>query len=349
MNAAAKRIAIVGGGLAGLAAASALADRSYSIDLYEAKSRLGGRAGGFVDPVSGETLDHCQHVSMGCCTNLAHFCQTNNAGEFQTSNRLTFIDPQGVRSRFTATNWLPAPLHLAPALLGLKFLTFGERLSIGRAMRALASQPPRYSADEPTIGAWLKANGQSSNAIERYWKVILVSALSETLDRISFSAARQVFVEGFMANRNGWVMETPTQPLDEMYNGQVADSLTNRGVQIYRSQRLKSLQFQPDESIQLTFDESPIPYDLVVLALPRRKRWRCFPMKPNKKQRSPKQIFPRLPLLPCICGLPNQLPNCLMRCLLIARANGCFPRGGKPNLTERLRITTRWLSVRRTP
>ena len=70
-------VAIIGGGLAGLAAAAVLGERGFGVELFEARRTLGGRAGSFRDPYSGELVDHCQHVSMGCCTNLAAFCRRN--------------------------------------------------------------------------------------------------------------------------------------------------------------------------------------------------------------------------------------------------------------------------------
>src|ERR671934_1838009 len=69
------RVLIIGGGLAGLAAAAALAPRGYQVTLLESRGRLGGRASSFQDVASGQLVDTCQHVSMGCCTNLAHFCK----------------------------------------------------------------------------------------------------------------------------------------------------------------------------------------------------------------------------------------------------------------------------------
>ena len=69
------RVLIVGGGLAGLSAAAALANRGLKITLLESRPRLGGRASSFTDPATGEPVDNCQHVSMACCTNLADFCR----------------------------------------------------------------------------------------------------------------------------------------------------------------------------------------------------------------------------------------------------------------------------------
>ncbi len=141
---AAKRIAIVGGGLAGLAAAAALVGRGFAITLYETRRQLGGRATSFRDSVSGELVDHCQHVSMGCCTNLADFCRrTALADQFRRDRQLHFFGPDGRRYDFAATRWLPAPLHLGPAFLRLGYLSLGERLGVARAMLRLARQRHR--------------------------------------------------------------------------------------------------------------------------------------------------------------------------------------------------------------
>ena len=88
------RVAIIGGGLAGLAAAVAAVEKGLEVELFEARRRLGGRAGSFRDARSGELVDHCQHVSMGCCTQLADFCRRTGVGEcFHRYKRLTFIGP----------------------------------------------------------------------------------------------------------------------------------------------------------------------------------------------------------------------------------------------------------------
>src|SRR6476620_2628289 len=70
------RVAVIGGGLAGLACAAALACRGFRVTVLESRRRLGGRAGSFADAATGQLVDACQHVSMGCCTNLAHFFDT---------------------------------------------------------------------------------------------------------------------------------------------------------------------------------------------------------------------------------------------------------------------------------
>src|SRR6478736_9199527 len=99
----ADRVLILGGGLAGLAAATALAPRGYAVTLLEARDRLGGRAGSFQDSQTGQLIDTCQHVSMGCCTNLAYFCRTVGiAHHLRPQKTLYFMTPDRRVSRFRA-------------------------------------------------------------------------------------------------------------------------------------------------------------------------------------------------------------------------------------------------------
>ena len=217
-------MAVVGGGLAGLAAAAALAERGVRVELFEARRQLAGRAGSFRDPATGELVDHCQHVSMGCCTNLADFCRrTGIADCFRRDSRLHFFAPDGRRYDLAANRWLPAPLHLAPSFLRLGYLTLGERLAIARALWKLARMPRCITthtmtaadqlsaskgewsmpATEPftTAGEWLRRNGQSEQSIKLFWEPVLISALGESLERAGPAYARKVFVDGFMVSR----------------------------------------------------------------------------------------------------------------------------------------------------
>ena len=110
-----ERVLIIGGGLAGLAAASALASRGFRVTVLEARGRLGGRASSFTDAASGQLLDTCQHVSMGCCTNLAHFCRTVGIAHLlRPQPCLYFMTPDRRVSRFHADRW-PAAASASPS------------------------------------------------------------------------------------------------------------------------------------------------------------------------------------------------------------------------------------------
>src|SRR3954452_20519293 len=105
-------VIVIGGGLAGLAAAAALGPRGFGVRLLESRNRLGGRAGSFTDAATGQVIDTCQHVSMGCCTNFEHFCRTAGIGHLiKPQPVLYFMTPDRRVSTFRSGR-LPAPLHL---------------------------------------------------------------------------------------------------------------------------------------------------------------------------------------------------------------------------------------------
>lgn len=244
-------VAIVGGGLAGLAAAVALCDSSFDVTLFESRRQLGGRAASFRDPATGALVDFCQHVSMGCCTNLTDFCRrTGIDNAFDRVRTLHFVAPDGQVTNFTSKRWLPAPLHLAPALLRLKYISVRDRWRVARALVNLARAIPDVAA-EPTFAVWLAEQGQSPSAIERFWSVVVVSALGDTLDRVSTSAARKVFVDGFMANRTSYEVLIPKQPLSELFNGKVGEFLRMHGVSVRVNQGVSGIAQSAPESFEL--------------------------------------------------------------------------------------------------
>jgi squalene-associated FAD-dependent desaturase len=271
-SAAEQRVCIVGGGLAGLAAAVTLTGHGVPVLVLESRDRLGGRASSFVDPESGETLDNCQHVSMACCTNLQHFCRTVGiADRFRTEETLTFIDPEGRASVLRASP-LPAPLHLAPAFAGLKYLTLSEKLRLALGLRTLARLQPREIPTDQSFKTWLEQHGQSARVIERFWEVVLVSALSESLDRIDIGHARKVFVDGFLRNRDGWRVQIPTCSLDELYGRPVIEWLGARGSEVRFHASVRKLAGLRDGVTAVEFrDGATMPVGDVVLAVPQHR------------------------------------------------------------------------------
>ncbi len=267
------RVAIVGGGLAGLAAAVALANRGFEITLFEARRQLGGRAGSFWDAVADAWIDHCQHVSLGCCTNLADFCaRTGLAEVLRHDGTLHFFGPDGRRRDVSASRWLPAPLHLLPALWRLKYLSVGERLRIMFALRSLARTPTEDDTNGSTIGQWLRMRGQSEQAIELFWTPVIVSALSETIERAAVPAVRKVFVDAFLGDRRGFVMQVPSVPLGEFYGERLKRWLREHGVAVRLECAVKQVVGVAGgvKEIELASGER-LAVDAVILAVPWRR------------------------------------------------------------------------------
>lgn len=223
-------ILIIGGGLAGMATAAALAGTGQRITLLESRPRLGGRASSFVDHATGTTIDNCQHVNLGCCTNFRQFCELTGIGnELRTEPCITFIGPNQ-RSHILAASLLPAPLHLLPSFARLSYLSWYDKWRLAWGLRALAHR--RMASSNELMSDWLRRQYQTPHTIQRVWQVVLVSALSETLDRIAVKDARKVFVDAFLANRHGWELQIPTVPLDTLYTHRVGDWLRRQGVDV---------------------------------------------------------------------------------------------------------------------
>src|SRR6202162_534932 len=128
-----KSVMVIGGGLAGLAAGVALAESGWRVRLFEQRPFLGGRATSYVLP-DGEHVDNCQHVTLGCCTNLDDFYRrVGSADKIKFFDRLLFLDPQGRRGEMRA-GILPAPFHMTGSFAMFAPLTLKDKFSIARAM-----------------------------------------------------------------------------------------------------------------------------------------------------------------------------------------------------------------------
>ncbi|GIW87378.1 MAG: phytoene dehydrogenase [Isosphaeraceae bacterium] len=261
------RVVVVGGGLAGLAAAVALADRGLRLTVLESRPWLGGRAGSFSDPAVGGWVDLCQHVAMGCCTNLEDYCaRIGTQNQFRTLPGVRFLARDAPPSIWKADP-LPAPLHLARAFWSSRFLSWGDKVRIAQALGRLIRSRP--SQPRP-IGLWLSEHGQTPRTIRRFWEPILVSALNDRLDRLDLASARQVFVDGFVKNRHAHIVRIPTVPLARVIGEPAAAWLRARGVELRTGVAAVGIECEPEGAVERVRlrDGGAIEADFVVLAVP---------------------------------------------------------------------------------
>ena len=271
------RVAVVGGGLAGLAAGCALASSGFRVSLFERRPYLGGRASSYQHPGTGEVVDNCQHVLLGCCTNLIKFYeQLGVENKIRWYDRLTFLEPGGRRS-VIAPSGLPAPFHNAPAFLRAHCLSLSDKLCIAAAMTFLASAKMRDTGE--SFLQWLERHGQTKQAIERFWKPILVSALNEELDRMSVPYAAQVVRESFLKSAAAGRMGVPSVPLTDLY-GVAGDYISARGGEIRYRCSVDSFTSESDK-VKLRVSGDEMNFDHVVFAVPFDILSRMLPQSPN--------------------------------------------------------------------
>ena len=269
-------VAIAGGGLAGLSAGCALAEAGFRVTLFERRPYLGGRASSYQHPGTGEIVDNCQHVLLGCCTNLLDFYRRAGVQDkIRWYEKLTFLEPGG-RASVIAPSALPAPLHTAPAFLRADCLSFRDKVSISRAMVALTPSIPPDRGE--SFLDWLKRHGQTEQAIERFWKTILVSALNEDLDQVSVPYAAQVVRESFLKSATAGLMGIPNVPLTDLYS-QTGDYIRARGGEIQFRAGVES--FRPENSeISVTTNGQEQKFDYLLLAVPFDVLGRILPDSP---------------------------------------------------------------------
>ena len=257
-------VAIVGGGLAGLAAGCALADAGCRVSLYEKRPYLGGRASSYQHPGTGEVVDNCQHVLLGCCTNLIDlYRRTGVEDKIRWYDELTFLEPGGRASRI-APSFLPAPLHNGPSFLGAHCLGLRDKLSIARVMMALLGSVPEDNGE--SFLAWLQRYRPTSAAIERFWKPILISALNEDLDRVSVFYAGQVIRESFMKSAAAGRMGIPAIPLSDLYAAGAGYIRARDGEVLLRAS-VEALRVE-DSGVRLQTAQGEVAADAVVVAVP---------------------------------------------------------------------------------
>jgi squalene-associated FAD-dependent desaturase len=269
-------VGVGGGGLAGLAAACALSDAGFRVTLYEKRPFLGGRASSYQHPGTGEIVDNCQHVLFRVCTNLVEFYERIAvADQIRWFDQMNFIEPGG-RISVMKSSFLPAPLHTAPSFLQFSFLSAADKLAIARALAPLTLSEQRDTGQ--SFQQWLERHGQTDRAVRRFWKPILISALSEELDRISISAAAQVVRES-MKSPQARQMGVPMIPLTDLYNA-AGDYVRARGGVLHFRRPIESFTSEPGR-VRVRVADAEEVFDFFVLALPFEALSRVLPNGPE--------------------------------------------------------------------
>ena len=266
-----KTVTVVGGGVAGMSAACPLAEAGLRVKLVERRGYLGGRASSYLHPGVGEVIDNCQHVLFGCCTNLIGFYRRIRVSDrIRWTSEMTMIEPGGRRSALGPFGLgpfsLPAPLHGLPKLLSAHAFSLADKLALVRAFHLLMRPVPVDSTE--SLGAWLKRNGQTKGALDRFWRLVIASALNADLDSIALTYAAKVIRELLMNSAEAGSMGMSTVPLSELYEG-AQEYLEQRGSSVHFNTNVESAEWdEGNAQWTLTTRTGTMTSDLLVLALP---------------------------------------------------------------------------------
>jgi squalene-associated FAD-dependent desaturase len=227
------RAAVVGGGLAGLAAALELVDAGHEVVLHEARPTLGGkvqtlpRRDGDPDPPP----DNGQHVALGCFEQyLAFLERIGSAGSaVRVPLDLPVIDRRG---RVATIGYGLGPL------LRYRHLPLRERVRIA----TLVARLPRLAPGRETFGDFLRRHGQSQTAIDRFWDVFIRPALNLRTDEADAGAAVFTVLTAMRSGRQASDLILPVAPLGAMHGGAAYRALEDAGAEVRTDARVADLE-----------------------------------------------------------------------------------------------------------
>ncbi|MGW0832434.1 hydroxysqualene dehydroxylase HpnE [Streptomyces prunicolor] len=273
---------VIGGGLAGITTALALADAGVRVTLLEGRPRLGGLAFSFQ---RGDlTVDNGQHVYLRCCTAYRWFLdRIEGAALAPLQDRLDVpvIDanrPEGRRLGRLRRDPLPVPLHLGRSLATYPHLSLAERAKVGRAALALKALDLADPAlDAQNFGSWLTAHGQSARAVEALWDLVGVATLNAVAGDSSLALAAMVFKTGLLSDPGAADIGWAHVPLGELHDRLARKALDSAGVRTEVRTRVTSISTDENGRWSVQVPGETIEADTVVLAVPQREAHELLP------------------------------------------------------------------------
>ena len=250
-----------------MSCAVALAESGVRVRLLEKKPHLGGRATSYTLP-DGSEVDNCQHLTLGCCTNLADFFRRVGAdGKIRTYDQLYLVDRTGAHATMKA-GILPPPFHMAGSMAFFGALSTADKRCIGRALVQIARAGGRPAGiDGITMLEWLRRMEQTPEAIARFWRVVLVSALDEELELAEARYGIDVFWKTFLASRAGYRVGLPYVPLAELYEG-CGTSIARQGGEVKLRSGVKEIRVEDGRFAgAVQEDGAPLEADACVAAV----------------------------------------------------------------------------------
>jgi squalene-associated FAD-dependent desaturase len=277
---------VIGGGLAGISAAIALATAGHEVTLLEAKPRLGGATMSFNR--DGLVVDTGQHIFLRCCT--AYLGLIDRLGmtahaPLQPRFDVTVVAPG--KKAVMKRRRIPAPLHMLPALLGYPFLNTPERLRL--ALAALAFKrlnEADQKTDEIRLGDWLEAHGQDERTRRVLWDLFSVSSLNVPGDDASLALAAVVVKTGLLGDADAADIGVPTLPLGELHGTAAARLLGKLGATVRLQAKVAGIEAAGDGGFRVRLARSDaegdgagenLLADAVVLAVPHEQAAKLIP------------------------------------------------------------------------
>jgi squalene-associated FAD-dependent desaturase len=261
-------VVVVGGGLAGIAAAVRLADAGAAVTLLESRPRLGGATYSFRR--GGLAVDTGQHVFLRCYGEYIELLRrlgTLDRTELQDRFEVPVLAPGAAPHWLRRNRFLPAPLHLLPAIAAYRPLRVGHRLAAMRAAAAMGRlDPDGAGLDDRSLGGFFAAQRQPPEVVRRLWELVTVAALNIDPDHASLALAARVFRTGLLSDARAGDIGRPRTTLDALHGTPATRLLADLGVTVHTGQKVTGI--EPDRGFVVHHPAGPTAAPAVVLAVP---------------------------------------------------------------------------------
>jgi zeta-carotene desaturase len=228
-------VVVVGGGFAGIAAATALAAGGARVVLLEARPYLGGRARSWVDPITGTIVDNGQHLFMGCYDETFRLLErlgTRDRLALQPRLEIPMVDPGGRTGVFRLPQ-APAPWDGILGLLRYPGLGLGDRLGLLRVARAARrARSGDTDLHRMTVDAWLDTLRQAAEPRRRLWHPLSLAVLNEEPDRAAADGLAEVVSRAFLGGPGRSSLGLPRTGLSDLHAEPALHWLRSRGAEV---------------------------------------------------------------------------------------------------------------------
>ena len=275
-----KTLGIVGGGLAGIAAADAAVAQGYRVALFERSGVLGGRGASLLEPTQNQWIDTGQHIILGCCTEiLALNRRLGLTPFFERSDTIPLANLKQQHWTLASSSFLPQRWKLLPSFLSMPLLNIGERIKTGFLLNKLCSE----TLPDITMAEWFKQHRISQNVLDGFWFPLILSSVSELPKYAAAKAVQTVIRAGFLAGREAMSVYIPIVPLRSIYHDAVSETLRERGESLYFYKRLRRLHWEKQGGGELPtitaleFSDGTLErFDHTILAIPAFQLWKVL-------------------------------------------------------------------------
>jgi squalene-associated FAD-dependent desaturase len=265
-----KRCLIIGGGLAGLSAASILSSKKFNVTLIESSPKLGGRTYSFRDKETDSEIDNGQHIMMGCYKETLQFVKligAENNFDYQENLFLKFIDREKNQFQINASSSF-YPLNLLKAILNFDALTSDDKISFIILLLKLPILS-KNALKKITVIEWLENENQNPNTIKNFWEILCVGALNTNLEKASAFVFYEVLMQIFYKGNFASTIILPKHGLSESIINPASQFIKSNGGEIILSEVINEFVIKCQKMVSIKSENKIYDnFDYVISAIP---------------------------------------------------------------------------------